>query len=159
MKNRSYCERALRISRAALVLLGIALAIPAARATSPDWLRQAAAALPGTYPDEVNAVLIYDEQITTVKDNGEITTLYREAYRILRPGVHDRGRLVLPFDAETKIASLHAWCLPAQGKEYEVKDKEAIETSVYSDSFFSDDKQKVLEIPAADPGNVIGVEF
>ena len=159
MRNKSYCGRALRISRAALVLLGIALAVPAARATAPDWLRQAAAVPPGTYADEVNAVLIYDEQITTVKDNGEITTLYRGAYRILRPGGHDRGRLVLPFDAETKITSLHAWCLPAQGKEYEVKDKEAIETSIYSDALFSDDRQKVLEIPAADPGNVIGYEF
>lgn len=159
MKNRSYCERVLRISRAALVWLGILLAVPAARAAAPDWLRQAAAAPPGSYPDEVNAVLIYDEQITTVKDNGEITTLYREAYRILRPGGHERGHLVLPFDAETKITSLHAWCLPAQGKEYEVKEKEAIETSIYSDAFFSDDRQKVVEIPAADPGNVIGFEF
>jgi hypothetical protein len=135
------------------------LAVPAARAAAPDWLRQAAAAPAGSYPDEVNAVLIYDEQITIVKDNGEITTLYREAYRILRPGGHKRGHLVLPFDAETKITSLHAWCLPAQGKEYEVKEKEAIETSVYSDAFFSDHRQKVVEIPAADPGNVIGFEF
>jgi hypothetical protein len=159
MKNKSYCERALRISRAALVLLGIALAVPVARATSPDWLRQAAAVPPGTYPDEVNAVLIYDEQITTVKDNGEITTLYRRAYRILRPAGHEHELLKVGFDGETKITSLKAWCLPAQGKEYEVKDREAVETSLFNDSFFSDDRQKVVVIPAADPGNVIGYEY
>jgi hypothetical protein len=159
MKNRSSfvreCLSKLRIF--CLPLLLAVLAAPAA-ADAPDWLRAAAQAPKGTYPEKTDAVLIYKEQITTVKDDGEITTLTRAAYRILRPDGRDRGQVIVPFDSETKIASLKGWCLPAQGQEYEVKEKDAIETSLFGDYFFSDERQKLLIIPAADPGNVIGYE-
>jgi len=161
MKNRWSYALGRQSKLAGLAGLPLLLAVLAAPALAdpPDWLRAAAQTPAGKYPEETKAVLLYDEQITTIKDDGEITTVYREAYRILRPEGRDRGQVVVPFDNETKLTSLKGWCLPAQGKEYEVKEKDAVETSLFNDSFFSDDRQKLLIIPAADPGNVIGYEY
>jgi len=57
---------------------------------------------------------------------------------------------------------MHGWCIPAQGKDFEVKDKEATEQG-YDGSdegiLVTDLRAKILTIPAADPGNVIGYEI
>ena len=51
------------------------------------------------------------------------------------------------------------WCIPAQGKEYEVKEKDAVEASAFSGALYQDSRIKVLTIPAAEPGNVVGYEY
>jgi len=66
------------------------------------------------------------------------------------------------FDSETKINSIHGWCIPAQGKDYEIKDKDAIETALFGvqdGELMSDLKTKLLTIPAADLGNIVGYEI
>jgi hypothetical protein len=111
------------------------------------------------YPKDTVAVVLLSEQVTTVKNNGEIETLYRQAYKILRPEGRRYGKALVYFDNETRLTYLKAWCIPANSNEYEVKEKDAIETSLFQESFFSDTKYKVLQIPAADPGNVVGYEY
>lgn len=143
---------------AAILALTVLLAPRPVAADTPAWLQQAAHETYANVPAEAQAIILYDEQETTVKDNGEVETLYRRAYRILRPGGRDYGLLRIPFDNETRITWLKAWCIPKDGKDYEVKEKDAVETGL-SDSFYSDDRTKVLEIPAATPGNVIGYEY
>jgi hypothetical protein len=57
---------------------------------------------------------------------------------------------------------MRGWCIPAQGKDYEVKDKEAMEVSllkVEGSELISDVKEKLLRIPAPDPGNIVGYEY
>jgi len=162
MKSKWCCRRWLRPANSGtlrFLLALVLLALPgAARGDSPEWMRAAARTTLPTYAPETKAVMLLDEQITTVKDNGEIRTTYRRAYKILRPEGRYLARVVVPFDAETKITFLKAWAIPAQGKDFEVKEKDAVERALYDD-LYSDNKEKVLEIPGADPGNVIGYEF
>ena len=57
---------------------------------------------------------------------------------------------------------MHAWCIPASGKDYEVTDKDVVEVSALKgeiDSLITDARAKVLEVPAADPGNIVGFEY
>jgi hypothetical protein len=57
---------------------------------------------------------------------------------------------------------MHAWCIPAEGKDYEVKDKEAAEIAaprIESSELVTDLRFKSLRIPAADPGNTVGYEY
>jgi hypothetical protein len=131
-----------------------------AQADVPPWLRDAAqqASAASSAAGEANAVILYDEQANEVKENGEVEVTYRRAYLILRPDGRKEGTLVVPFDSQTKITSIRGWCLPKTGKEYEVKDKDAAETGLGED-FYSDLRHKVLEIPAAVPGNVVGYEY
>ena len=65
------------------------------------------------------------------------------------------------LNANRKITSLRGWCIPAEGKDYEVKDKEAMEMSppkIDGSELISDVKLKLLRIPASDPGNIVGYD-
>lgn len=125
----------------------------------PDWLRQLANQPLPTYKAETDGVILLDEEITTVKDNGEITLFHRMAYKILRPSGKELGLVVVPFDKETKLTYLKGWSISAKGEEYEVKEKDAIETGLLSESLYEDTKHKILKIPASDVGAIVGYEY
>jgi hypothetical protein len=130
-----------------------------AAAGTPDWLRSLAQQPPKKYADDVNAVVLVDDQEVTVRDAGDIVTHERIAFRILRPEGKEYAELGLHFDNETKIGFLHGWSITAKGQEYEAKEKDAVERSLTSDEIFSDVKYKILALPGADVGTVIGFEF
>jgi len=53
--------------------------------TAPEWLRAAAHETLPEYPQDTVAVMLRNEQQTTVRANGDIETRYRGAYKLLRP--------------------------------------------------------------------------
>src|SRR6266571_1185678 len=126
---------------------------------TPDWLKQAAQASLPTYPDDTDAVVLLDERSTTVSSAGEVRTTYRKAFKILRPGGRTKGTLYVYFDSETQLTFLKAWSITSTNEEYEVKENEATETAAFSESLYADTRFKVLRIPAAQPGNIIGYEY
>jgi hypothetical protein len=113
-----------------------------------------------SYDEKTDAVLLYSETNVTVISTDKMRTQVREAYKILRPEGRHHGTVKVPFDAQTKVNGLHGWCIPVQGKDYEVKEKDAIE-SAYMPEFVlaSDAKVKILQIPAPDIGNIVGYEY
>jgi len=152
------------ISAAALAAFAAALAVlvPPARAGAPDWLRAAAQEKLPDYPKDTVAVVLLDEQQVTVKDKGEIDTLYRRAFRILRPEAReeDFGGIKVDFDSQTKIAYMKAWTIMSDGQELTVKDKDVIEGGDFSsEEEFNDIRYKTLQFPEPNPGSVIGYEY
>jgi len=112
--------------------------------------------------EKTEAVLLYSETVLNVQANGKIKSIERRAYKILRPDGKGYGTVRADFDAETRITSIHGWCIPAQGKDYEVKDKDSVETALFgvmNGELVSDLRTKLLQIPASDPGNIIGYEI
>lgn len=149
----------LYLSAAVALLLWFSTSAPA-KDSAPDWLRAAAQEKLPDYPKETVAVILLDEQQTTVKDNGEIETRYRRAFRILRPEARrNYGDITVPFDKETKISYLKAWTITPNGQEMELKEKDAIEGAYYDSLEFSDTRFKELKFPEANPGSVVGYEF
>jgi hypothetical protein len=145
----------------ALAILGLLMA-PEARAGSdaPQWMHALASAPLPSYDEKTDAVLLYSDKSVTVLSEDKVRTHVRRAYKILRPEGRERGIVGVDFSPGKKITSLHGWCIPAQGKDYEVKEKDALETSAGEGyEVFSDVKGKVLRIPAPDPGNVVGYEY
>jgi len=144
---------------ATLSLLGARLACAG---DAPSWIHaQAGATLPA-HDDKTNAVVLYAETIITVQANGRIKRLYREAAKILRPDGEGRGVVRVYFDSQSRITNLHAWCVPVSGKDYEVKDKDAVESAIIGvdgSELISDLRTKTLRIPAATAGSVVGYEF
>ncbi|NDQ58615.1 MAG: DUF3857 and transglutaminase domain-containing protein [Acidipila sp.] len=113
------------------------------------------------HDEKTEAILLYSEDILSVQADGKIKSTERRAYKILRPGGRDYGIVHANFDSETKIISFHGWCIPTHGKDYEVKDKDAIETSLFgvaNGELVSDVRTKLLTIPAADPGSIVGYQ-
>lgn len=155
-------KRLRRLNATSVLLLGFAAyggGVSRLFAGTPDWLRAVARAPLPNYPEDKNAVMLLNEQVTTVNDNGEIRTAFRRAYKILRPQGRQVGTVEVYFDSETRLTFLKGWSIPAQGDEYEVKEKDAIETSPFGDVLYQDTRLKILKIPAAEPGNVVGYEY
>lgn len=125
----------------------------------PDWLRTLSQQPARKYADDVNAVILLDDQETTVRDNGDIMEHERIAFRILRPEGKHYAEHELSFDNETKINYLRGWSITAKGQEYESKDKDAFERSLSTYEIFSDDKEKILVVPGGDVGTVVGFEY
>jgi hypothetical protein len=148
-----------------LALLAACALVKTPRAVAgdaPSWMHaQVSVPLPA-HDEKTDAVLLYSETVLTVQSNGKIKRLNREVYKILRPDGKGRGIVRADFDSQSRITGMHAWCIPAQGKDYEVKEKEAVETAIFGvegGELMGDVRTKLLQIPAPDPGNIVGYEI
>jgi hypothetical protein len=171
MTNKSWCNQVdktvgrSRLARVVLVLAAcgwVATLCPCkADADAPAWLHGLSSVALPEHDDKTNAVLLYSEDILTVQGNGKIKRISRRAYKILRVGGKGYGVAQAEFDSESKISNMKGWCIPAQGKDYEVKDKETIESplGIANGELVSDVRVKLLQIPAAEPGNIVGYEI
>src|SRR5208283_2171136 len=104
--------------RLAGLLLGIGLAAGAALAGDdvPQWLRDAAAAPPGTYDRKVPAVVLLREEQVTVEPNGRTETVKRGALRIMNRDGREHARASMVYLTSTdKIKDFHGWILPSNG--------------------------------------------
>src|SRR5580704_4631394 len=132
--------------------------VPQASASgdAPQWMHALVGApLPG-YDDKTDAVLLYSDINVTVLSADKIRTHVREAYKILRPEGRGHGTVWVDFGRTTKITSLRGWCIPAQGKDKDAIDRAA---PIEGGELVSDVRYRVLQIPAPDPGNIVGYEY
>jgi len=147
-----------------LLLAGAGIAVvPGAEASgdAPAWMHALVGAPLPSYNEKTEAVLLYSETNVTVLSADKIRRHVREAYKVLRPEGRSRGTVWVDLGRDKKIMNLRGWCIPAQGKDYEVKDKDAVERTapIEGGELISDLKFRVLQIPASDPGNVVGYEY
>lgn len=144
-----------------VTLAALAVCVPAARpANVPDWVTAAARQpVPLSVPKDAVAVILYSDQQTTVTASGDVERRYREVRKILRPEGKDYGFVEIYFTKVTPITSLKAWGIPSEGKVYELKQSDAAETGLTDGELYDDAKTKILEIPAADPGNIVAYEY
>jgi|HubBroStandDraft_6_1064221.scaffolds.fasta_scaffold43776_2 hypothetical protein len=173
MINKLYCSQrrlrqAIKAARwsawAAVVVTMWTVGLPcsARGADAPQWMHAVVNAPLPAHDEKTDAVLLYSEDIVNVQGNGKIKSIERRVYKILRPGGREHGTVLAHYDSETRITGIRAWCIPAQGKDYEVKDKDVIETALFgvaNGELASDLRTKILKIPAADPGNIVGYEI
>jgi hypothetical protein len=170
MRSKLCCNplrRPRATSRQALLLLFWAAlfpacAPPALAGDAPQWMHVLVNAPLPTYDEKTDAVLLYSETNVSVQSADKIKTHVREAYKILRPEGRHYGSVFVYVNPHRKVSSLHGWCIPAHGKDFELKDKDAAEVSppgIPGSELISDVKAKVLDIPAPDPGNIVGYEY
>ena len=143
-----------------LLLLVALLPRPSFAADAPAWMHALTSAPLPPHDEKTDAILLYSEEILMVQPNGKLKEIDRSAYKILRPDGRHFGKVALPFDSDSRITSIHGWCIPAQGKDYEVKDKDAVDRALSGGGELVDDvKYRVLQIPAPEPGNIVGYEW
>ena len=172
MSNKSSCNlerqrrrtesRAASAAVALFAMVCLWLGPQVAAGDAPAWMHALVSAPLPKIDEKTEAVLLYSETVLNVQANGKIKSIERRAYKILRPDGKGYGTVRADFDAETRITSIHGWCIPAQGKDYEVKDKDSVETALFgvmNGELVSDLRTKLLQIPASDPGNIIGYEI
>jgi Domain of Unknown Function with PDB structure (DUF3857)/Transglutaminase-like superfamily len=169
MKSKLFCSRAPKqpaikrgLAVAGWLMLACSQVATAGSSDAPAWMHALVNAPLPQHDEKTDAVRMYTEENVTVISTDKIKVQYREAYKILRPGGRDAGFVAVPFNTHSKINGIHGWCIPAQGKDYEVKDKDAMEVAApkveYSE-LMTDIRYKVLHIPASDVGNIVGYEY
>ncbi len=171
MKAKWFCSRARRFQASNWTLtfllagmLGCSLAFPAkasAGDSAPQWMHALVNVPVPAHDEKTDAVLLYEEQHVNVISADKIKTSVRRAYKILRPSGREYGTLEIHFDSLSKVTSMRGWCIPAQGKDFEVKDKDIVEGTYPLDEgmIYPDLRIKTLKIPAPDPGNIVGYEY
>jgi hypothetical protein len=144
------------------MVLALASSTKGARGSSnaPAWMHNLTNVTLPSHDEKTEAILLYSEENVSVQANGKIRRVTRTAYKILRPGGREHGTVVAISNGETKILSMRGWCIPASGRDYEVKDKDATESSapVANGELVTDLRAKILSIPDPEPGNIVGSE-
>lgn len=154
-----------RVSITLTNVVGAGLLVLAAQpvfADTPAWMHAAANATLPAHDEKTEAVLLYSEDVTVVLADGKTRGIERRAYKILRPDGRGLGIVHAYASGVTKIGAMRGWCIPAQGKDYEVKDKDAVESGGFDVEYgflATDFRRKTLRIPASEPGNVVGYEI
>jgi hypothetical protein len=142
-----------------VLFAGVALAPVVTLAAPPEWLRQLEAVPVPAYDDETDAVTLLDDEEATVLPDGSVRYLERRAYRILRRGGQARGVAQVFLDKNDELVSFRGWSIPTSGKPFETDKKDIVESALVPGSeiaLTTDARKKVLTIPAANPGNLVG---
>jgi transglutaminase-like putative cysteine protease len=129
--------------------------------SAPAWMHALVSVPLPDHDEKTNAVVLLSERNVNVQSMDKVKIHVRMVYKILRPEGRERGTVWVYFNPSRKITNLRGWCIPAQGKDYEVKDKDALEVAAPAEggSLIDDTKYKILHIPAPDPGNLVGYEY
>ena len=157
----------LRISPACLLAAGLLLAITRPADASwldksqpvPDWGLATAKIPTPDYAKDSGSVILSDEYLETIDDQGRATEREREVMRILQP----QGRPTaceVSYDADEKINYFREWTIAADGKVFQAKDTDFVdkggETGVPVELVA--EKERIVHPPAADVGATIVCE-
>jgi hypothetical protein len=152
-----------RIRRIELLSIAMSCAIAfstPAQGGVPAWMR-AQAEVPA-HDAKADAVILYRETVLTVAPNGRIKRLIRQVTKILRPDGVAQAKPRFYYGPTHPITDLHGWSMTPDGKDYEVKERDAIDSAdidVEGGELVTDLRMKLMTLPGAQVGTVIGYEI
>jgi len=128
---------------------------------TPDWVKAAARIPVPAIKAHTPGIVLSQENLITVQDNGKLVERTRVVYKILTKDGRDFGVQTANYDKDSKISSLHAWTLTPDGQAYEVKQGDAVDKIDNPDfsEGFSDQRRKVIAAMFPEPGNVVAFEI
>jgi transglutaminase-like putative cysteine protease len=121
----------------------------------PQWGLDAAKTHTPDYAKDAAAVILYDEYVETVDDQGRATEREREAIRILKPqGRHNTCSV--EYDVDEKINYFRVWTIAADEKQYQAQDTDFIDVGdTNTPIMLSTAKERVAHPPAVDVGATV----
>jgi hypothetical protein len=151
------------INRCLLLALTLWLGAGSAWASKdsvPDWVRTAAQLPVPHYPPDTDAMVLLDDTTFTVSPDGRaVEHHHRRVVKILRPQGREKATVVVPFDPDRKLLSLHVWSIGPDGHEYAVKDNEVLEFGYPGGgALYQNDHYKLVQAPGRDPGGIVAYE-
>lgn len=127
----------------------------------PGWLTDAAKMTVPSYEMRgVPAVILYNEESTSIAPDGTMTTTVRFAVRVLiREGREEAvARNYYLTDSE-KVRDLKAWLIRSNGQTKNYGKKETLDIAVAANDLYNEARIKVIDASeTADTGDVFGFE-
>lgn len=124
----------------------------------PDWGIAAAKTPTPDYAKDASSVVLLDEYVETVDEQGRATERHRQVMRILKPQGRDNACTVA-YDIDDKINYLRAWTIAADEKTYQAQDTDITDVGMREGSVeLFTAKVRVATPPAIDVGAVLVCE-
>ena len=154
-------------SLSALVIAGLSCGLvlatrqPVAADDAPSWLRQLASAPLPPQDKRIPAVVLLNEQTIRVEEDGKVTTVERQAVRILsKEGREEAVAHVLYMTDTGKVRDMRAWMIRPGGTVKKYGKDETIDLAAAPNDVFNDVRVKVIAArDDAEPGAVFGYEW
>ncbi len=126
----------------------------------PAWLRQAADLKSPTYPADVPAVVLLDDERVTVTEDGRLVTTKQYAIRVLTREGRKRAYGIARYetDGSTKIRDFRGWLLRPNGvrkfEKGDITEQARMDFTLYNETRF-----KIIDAEnETDTGTVFGYE-
>ncbi len=126
----------------------------------PEWLRRAASQTMPAYASEVPAVVLLDEERSTINSDGVTTSHKTFAIRVLKK---DGRSLTVAREVyltgSTRVRELRAWLLRRSGEVLKYSNKDIIDVAAVEEDVYNEVRTKVISaVNDADAGDVFGFE-
>lgn len=127
----------------------------------PDWLSAAGRVDLGHFGDGSPAVVVGEWTDFTVDATGKFVMTERRALRVLNRRSAEPYLDAVGFENnDTKVTSIGTWALSPSGHVTQSGKKELITASDFANfEVFSDDRVKMIRIPGAEDGSLVGFEI
>ncbi|HEX8558644.1 MAG TPA: DUF3857 domain-containing protein [Pyrinomonadaceae bacterium] len=155
-----------RLNLCALLL--VAAALPAAAAPAPGggddapaWLKAAAAAPAPAYDKDVAGVVVNDESVVTVGEDGRSTKTTTFAVRLLTRAGFGRAAAVAHYDTDNggKVVELRAWLVRPDGTVKKYGKDDTLDRIADTSSLYDESRVKVIDAGRdAEIGAVFGYQ-
>ena len=144
------------------IALGLGLGSVNARAgdDAPAWLRAAAGSSMPAFQKDVPAVVLADESVVTIEDDGRMTRNDFYAVKVLTREGRDEAvaHAVYNTDSE-KVKDLRAWLISPSGKVKKYGKGEAAELALVDNDVYNEAKQMIIAASSdAEEGSIFGYE-
>ena len=149
-----------------LVLLALAIALDLivvnvrAGDDAPAWLRAAAASSIPPFPKDIPAVVLADESVVTIDDDGRMTRRDFYAVKVLTREGRDEAVAHAVYNTDTeKVKDLSAWLISPSGKVKKYGKGEAVELALVDNDVYNEAKRMIIGASAdAELGSIFGYE-
>jgi transglutaminase-like putative cysteine protease len=147
---------------AILFLLSLGVSANATvRDDNPAWVQQAAAIKVPSYEKDVQAVVLVDDQVSTVESDGRVTEVYNFAVRILRREGRDyaTGRVGYIPDIG-KVKELKAWLVKPTGEIKRYGKDDTVDVAADMNDVYNEYRMKKISATSdADTGAVFAYTY
>ena len=127
---------------------------------APPWLQQAAAQKTPAYDKTVPAVVLLDESVVTVGDDGRITTTSTYAVRILKREGRDEAVARESYMTDTgKVREMKAWLIRPNGEVKRYGKDQTLDMASANNDVYDESRYKLINASGeADAGAVFGYQ-
>jgi len=129
--------------------------------SAPDWLRAAGRSDLAHFGDGSAAVILGQWTDFTVEATGKFIMTERRAMRVLnRRSADPYLNAVGSKNNDSKVTSIQTWAISPSGHVTQSGKKDLISRTDFADFvLFSDDREKMIRIPGAEDGSLVGYEI
>jgi hypothetical protein len=126
---------------------------------APPWLQQAAAQKTPAYDKAVPAVVLLDESVVTIGEDGRITTTSTYAVRLLKREGRSRAVARELYMTDTgKVREIKAWLIRPNGEVKRYGKEQTLDVSMSND-VYDESRLKIIDASTeADVGMVFGYQ-